>query len=123
MSTLNVLGKPLVSCSLSPLTGFYRDSCCNSDEHDLGKHAICARVTEAFLQFSLARGNDLIKPRPEYDFPGLKPGDRWCLCAARWKEAYAAGAAPPVVLESTDERALEVVTLEQLQAHEWRVLH
>jgi uncharacterized protein len=105
------------------LTGFYRDGCCNSDAHELGKHAICARVTEAFLQFSLAPGNDLISPRLEYEFPGLKPGDRWCLCAARWKETYAAGAAPCVVLEGTHVGALEVVTLEQLQAHEWRALH
>lgn len=116
---LNVLGTELVPCSLDPLTGFFRDGCCNTDEHDFGTHVICARVTDAFLSFSLTRGNDLISPRPEYDFPGLKPGDRWCLCAMRWKEAFEADVAPRVVLESTHEKALEIVTLEQLQANAW----
>jgi hypothetical protein len=116
---LNVLGTELVPCSLNPLTGFFRDGCCNTDEHDFGTHVICARVTDAFLRFSLSRGNDLISPRPEYDFPGLKPGDRWCLCVMRWKEAFEADVAPRVVLESTHEKALEIVSLEQLQANAW----
>lgn len=116
---LNVLGTALVPCSFDPLTGFFRDGCCNTDDHDFGTHVICARVTDEFLQFSLTCGNDLVSPRPEYDFPGLKPGDRWCLCALRWKEAYDANVAPRVVLESTHAKALEIVTLEQLQRHAW----
>ena len=113
---LNVLGTDLESCSLDPLTGFFRDGCCNTDEHDRGLHVVCARVTREFLDFSTRRGNDLVTARPEFGFPGLKPGDRWCLCATRWLEALAVGVAPPVVLESTHERALEVITLEQLKA-------
>ena len=116
---LNVLGTALVPCSFDPITGFFRDGCCNTDDHDLGTHVICARVTDEFLRFSLTSGNDLVSPRPEYDFPGLKPGDRWCLCALRWKEAYDADVAPRVILESTHEKALEIVTLEQLQRHAW----
>jgi len=113
---LNVLGTELVECSLNPLTGYLRDGCCNTDEHDRGLHVVCARVTREFLEFSTRRGNDLMTARPQFGFPGLKPGDRWCLCALRWWEAFEAGVAPPVVLESTHERALEVVTLEQLKA-------
>jgi len=113
---LNVLGTPLLACSYAPLTGYFRDGCCNTDAHDRGSHVICARVTQAFLDFSLARGNDLITPRPELRFAGLKPGDRWCLCAVRWREAFEAGVAPPVVLASTHARALTFVTLEQLQS-------
>lgn len=116
---LNVLGQALVPCSYDPLTGYFRDGCCNTREDDTGSHVICARVTAEFLAFSQARGNDLITPRPEYRFAGLKPGDRWCLCALRWKEALDAGVAPPVVLDSTHQRALDFVTLEQLQAHAW----
>ena len=119
MEALNVLGTALVHCSFDPLTGFFRDGCCNTDDHDLGTHVICARVTDEFLRFSLTRGNDLVSPRPEFNFPGLKPRDRWCLCALRWKEAYDANAAPRVVLESTHAKALEIVTLEQLQSHAW----
>ena len=119
VSALNVLGKPLAPCSYDPLTGYFRDGCCNTREDDTGSHVICARVTAGFLDFSVARGNDLITARPEYRFAGLKPGDRWCLCALRWKEALQAGVAPPVVLESTHERALNFVTLAQLQAHAW----
>jgi uncharacterized protein (DUF2237 family) len=115
----NVLGTPLVPCSYDPLTGYYRDGCCNTDEHDHGSHVVCARVTQAFLAFSRQRGNDLSTPRPEYRFKGLKPGDRWCLCALRWKEALDAGAAPPVVLAACHERALAFVTLPELQAHAW----
>ena len=113
---LNVLGKPLVPCSYDPLTGYYRDGCCNTDENDQGSHVVCAKVTQAFLDFSLQRGNDLITPRPDYRFAGLKSGDRWCLCAIRWKEAFDAGVAPPVILEGTHAKALEFVTLEQLQS-------
>jgi uncharacterized protein (DUF2237 family) len=113
---LNVLGTELVECSLEPLTGFFRDGCCNTDQNDRGLHVVCARVTREFLDFSTRRGNDLVTARPEFGFPGLKPGDRWCLCAMRWLEAFEAGAAPPVVLESTHERALAVATLEQLKA-------
>jgi len=113
---LNVLGKPLVPCSYDPMTGYYRDGCCNTDEYDQGSHVICAKVTQAFLDFSLNQGNDLVTPRPEFRFSGLKAGDRWCLCALRWKQAYEAGVAPKVLLESTHQRALDFVTLEQLQS-------
>lgn len=112
----NVLGTPLVPCSYDPLTGYFRDGCCNTDAHDQGSHVICAKVTQAFLDFSLRQGNDLITPRPEHRFAGLKAGDRWCLCALRWKQAYEAGVAPTVVLESTHIRALDYVTLAQLQS-------
>ncbi len=112
---LNVLGTDLEPCSLDPLTGYFRDGCCNTIDHDRGLHVICARLTAEFLEFSTRRGNDLVTARPELGFPGLKPGDHRCLCALRWLEAFAGGAAPPVVLESTHERALEVVTLEQLK--------
>jgi uncharacterized protein (DUF2237 family) len=114
---LNVLGTPLVPCSYDPLTGYYRDGCCSTDEHDHGSHVICAKVTKEFLTFSRQKGNDLSTPVPEYRFSGLKPGDRWCLCALRWKQAFDAGVAPHVVLESTHAKALEFVTLAQLQAH------
>lgn len=112
---LNVLGKPLVPCSYDPLTGYFRDGCCNTDEQDQGSHVICAKMTQAFLDFSLAQGNDLVTPRPEYRFKGLKVGDRWCLCALRWKHAFDAGTAPETVLESTHIRALDYVTLKQLR--------
>lgn len=112
----NVLATPLLACSYDPLTGYQRDGCCNTDAQDHGSHVVCAILTQEFLEFSLARGNDLITPRPEYRFAGLEPGDRWCLCAVRWKEAFAEGVAPPVVLESTHIKALEFVTLEQLQS-------
>ena len=112
----NVLGTPLVPCSYDPLTGYYRDGCCNTDANDHGSHVICAKVTQAFLDFSVARGNDLVTPRPDHRFAGLKAGDRWCLCAMRWQEALEAGLAPSVVLECTHERALSFVTLAQLQS-------
>ena len=115
MQALNVLGSALVPCSYDPLTGFYRDGCCKTDEHDAGSHVICAKVTQEFLDFSVAVGNDLSTPRPEYRFSGIKAGDRWCLCARRWQQAHEAGVAPPVVLESTHARALDFVTLAQLQ--------
>ncbi len=112
----NVLGTALVPCSYDPLTGYYRDGCCHTDAHDHGSHVVCAKVTQAFLDFSLLKGTDLITPRPDYRFVGLKAGDRWCLCAMRWREALDAGVAPPVVLECTHAKALEFVTLEQLQS-------
>ena len=114
---MNVLGTALVPCSYDPLTGYFRDGCCKTDETDTGSHLICARVTPEFLAFSSQRGNDLTTPRPEHRFKGLKPGDRWCLCATRWAEALAAGATPPVVLESTHASALKFVTIEQLEKH------
>jgi uncharacterized protein len=113
----NVLGGPLKPCSLEPRTGFFRDGCCNTSEEDLGSHTICAEMTAEFLAFSEAAGNDLSTPRPEFGFPGLQPGDRWCVCAARWLEAYQAGRAAPVVLASTHAAALEIVPLEVLQEH------
>lgn len=118
-TAMNVLGAPLVPCSYDPLTGYFRDGCCHTDEQDHGTHVICARMTREFLDFSRSRGNDLITPRPQMRFAGLRPGDRWCLCALRWKEAFEAGVAPPVVLDSTHARALDIVTLDQLQAHAW----
>lgn len=113
---MNVLGTELVACSFDPLTGFFRDGCCQTNAQDHGTHVICARMTEEFLRFSLERGNDLMTPRPEYRFAGLKAGDRWCLCALRWKEALQAGVAPPVILASTHAKALDIVTLAQLMA-------
>ncbi|WP_373549872.1 DUF2237 family protein [Haliscomenobacter sp.] len=112
----NVLGNPLQPCSLDPLTGFHRDGCCNSGPEDSGRHLVCATMTSAFLAYSLSQGNDLITPQPQWHFPGLKAGDRWCLCVLRWKEAYEAGVAPPVVLEATHESALRHVALADLQA-------
>lgn len=111
----NVLGGELKPCSMRPRTGFFRDGCCNTANDDLGAHTVCAEVTAEFLAFSQEQGNDLSTPRPEYGFPGLKPGDRWCLCAARWVEAYEAGKAPRLVLESTHERTLEFVDLATLK--------
>lgn len=113
----NVLGGPLRACSYDPVTGYFRDGCCRTREDDTGLHVVCARMTAEFLAFSKGRGNDLITPRPEWRFAGLKPGDRWCLCAIRWLEAWEAGVAPPVALESTHEAALQVVPLEALQTH------
>ena len=120
MDTQNVLGTALVPCSYDPLTGYFRDGCCNTDASDLGSHLICVRVTEAFLAFSVARGNDLVTPRPEHRFAGLRAGDRWCLCANRWREALEAGAAPPVVLESSHLSALKFVTIDQLNKHRFQ---
>ena len=117
MTALNVLGGPLALCSTQPLTGWRRDGCCNTDDSDQGSHTVCAIMTEEFLAFSAAAGNDLSTPRPEYGFPGLAEGDRWCLCAARWEEAREAGFAPEVVLEATHARALETISLGHLQAH------
>lgn len=113
----NVLGGPLESCSESPLTGFLRDGCCRAVASDPGSHTVCAVMTEDFLAFTVAAGNDLVTPRPEWGFPGLMPGDRWCLCAARWLEAAEAGRAPPVVLAATHSAALDTVPLEVLLRH------
>lgn len=116
-AALNVLGGPLETCSLRPRTGYTRSGACETSENDLGSHTVCAEVTAAFLEFSRSRGNDLVTPRPEWDFPGHKPGDRWCLCAARWLETQRAGVAPPVVLRATHARALATVPLDLLKAH------
>ncbi|MGC4365621.1 DUF2237 family protein [Hydrogenophaga sp. R2] len=117
---LNVLGDPLQACSFDPVTGFYRDGCCHTGPDDVGTHVVCARVTAEFLAFSKAVGNDLSTPRPEWRFPGLQPGDRWCLCVRRWKEALTAGVAPPVILEATHASTLQFVDLPTLQQHAWR---
>ena len=116
-SERNVLGTELKPCSTDPMTGFFRDGCCRTGPDDLGSHTVCAVMTDEFLAFTRAQGNDLSTPRPEYNFPGLKAGDRWCLCAARWREAFEAGAAPHVALDATHERALDVVDPEALHAH------
>lgn len=113
----NVLGGSLETCSTDPMTGFYRDGCCNTGAGDFGSHTVCAQVTEGFLSYSKAQGNDLSTPVPMYHFPGLKPGDRWCVCAARWKQAYEDGVAPPIALEATHEAALQVIDLEILQEY------
>jgi uncharacterized protein len=111
----NVLGEPLDSCSLKPVTGFFRNGCCDTSREDVGSHTVCAVMTAEFLAFSKARGNDLSTPMPEYGFPGLKPGDRWCLCAPRWQEAFAAGQAPRVALRATHEGALDHCALDDLK--------
>jgi uncharacterized protein len=113
----NVLGGSLAPCSISPRTGFYRDGCCNTGPEDLGLHVVCVQVTEEFLAFARERGNDLITPAPAFDFPGLQPGDRWCVCAATWREAFAASVAAPVVLVATHEETLAVIPLEVLKQH------
>ena len=117
MVARNVLGSELILCSRDPLTGYFRDGCCNTDASDRGSHVVCAVVTAEFLEYSKSRGNDLSTPRPEYRFPGLKDGDRWCLCALRWREALSEGIAPDVVLECTHEKAIDFVSLDHLLAH------
>ncbi|AMO59864.1 Uncharacterized protein conserved in bacteria [Mycolicibacterium phlei] len=117
MADLNVFGAPLQPCGTDPMTGFYRDGCCSTGPEDLGSHTICAVVTAEFLAHQRAIGNDLSTPRPEYRFPGLQPGDRWCVTAANWLRAYQAGVAAPVVLASTHQRALEIVPIEALREH------
>ena len=114
---VNVVGGDLKPCSIRPLTGFYRNGCCSTGPEDLGSHTVCAVMTEEFLEFSRAAGNDLSTPRPEWGFPGVRPGERWCLCASRWLEAHRAGCAPPVVLGATHARALDVVPIEALTAY------
>ena len=117
LPSLNVLGGRLEPCSAAPVTGFYRNGCCDTGQDDRGSHTVCAVMTETFLRFSRACGNDLSTPRPEYDFAGLRPGDRWCLCAPRWQEAFAAGQAPQVVLAATHQGALAYCWIEDLRAH------
>lgn len=116
-SKKNVLGGPLEACCHAPLTGYFRDGYCRTDDTDHGRHVVCAEMTAEFLDYTKSRGNDLSTPRPEFDFPGLAPGDRWCLCALRWKEAWDEGVAPPVILESCEETALELVPFEALKQH------
>lgn len=116
-SARNVLGGPLSGCCDSPMTGFFRDGYCHTGPTDIGSHTVCAQMTQSFLDFSQQSGNDLSTPMPDFGFPGLRPGDRWCLCVARWQEALDAGVAPPVVLLATHERALDVVNLEDLKRH------
>lgn len=117
VSSRNVLGEPLENCSDDPLTGFYRDGCCNTGPEDLGAHTVCAEMTEAFLAYTASQGNDLRSPDPLSGFPGLRPGDRWCLCAARWQDARRAGCAPRVYLAATHEATLEIVPLEDLRPY------
>ena len=116
-ASINVLGEPLKPCSEAPVTGFFRDGCCNTGAEDVGLHVVCVVTTAEFLAFSKSRGNDLSTPMPEYGFPGLKPGDRWCLCAVRWQEALEADAAPRVVLSATHAAALQIVALEDLKRY------
>ena len=113
----NVLGGALIPCSVAPMTGFFRDGCCHTSPEDIGSHTVCAVMTNDFLSFSKAAGNDLTTPRAKYGFPGLKPGDSWCLCAARWEQARQAGAAPNVILSATNAACLSVVALKDLRAH------
>lgn len=115
--SLNVFGEKLLACSEEPLTGFFRDGCCNTSDDDLGSHTVCIEINKDFLEYSRFRGNDLSTPHPEFGFPGLKPGDRWCLCAARWKEAYEQEMAPRVFLQRTHKKALEVVPLAVLRKY------
>ena len=115
--SINVLGEPLEDCGTDPVTGFFRDGCCNTGPEDFGSHTVCAVVTDEFLAFSRSRGNDLSTPRPEFGFPGLRPGDGWCLCAARWREALEAGCAPRVRLNATHRAALDICDLADLKRH------
>ena len=114
---LNVLGTELEVCCTSPMTGYYRNGCCDAAPDDAGVHTVCALMTEEFLRYSVMQGNDLVTPMPQYGFQGLVPGDRWCVCAPRWKEAFDAGFAPPVILEATHQYSLEFVTMDELRAH------
>ncbi len=116
-ASVNVLGEKLEPCSMQPMTGFFRNGCCDTSQADQGSHTVCVVMTKEFLAFSKLKGNDLSTPRPEFGFPGLKPGDRWCLCAARFAEAYEAGMAPRVRLAATHRRALQIVKLEHLREH------
>ena len=123
ISKKNIFGEPLESCCLDPKTGYFRDGFCRTDESDYGRHILCAEITEKFLLFTKEKGNDLSTPRPETGFPGLKAGDRWCLCVLRWKEALEAGQAPPVILKSCEESTLKFISLEVLQAHSTKPSH
>ena len=112
---LNIFNEPLEACSFDPVTGFFRSGCCETYEQDTGSHTVCAIMTEEFLKFSKSKGNDLSTPVPEFDFPGLNSGDRWCLCAARWLEAYEAGSAPSIIARATHRRALEIIPIEAMK--------
>jgi uncharacterized protein len=116
-SAKNVLGTPLEPCSHDPITGFYRNGCCDTGREDVGLHIVCVQVTEDFLRFSKRVGNDLTTPVPDFEFPGLQPGDRWCLCVERWQQALEAGVAPPVVLEATHMSTLEFVSIDELKEY------
>ena len=118
-SARNVLGSALKACCFKPLTGFYRDGYCRTGPGDTGSHVVCAIMTEEFLKFTRSRGNDLSTPLPYFNFPGLRPGDQWCLCASRWREAYLAGVAPPVILEATHKKALDILEFEWLLEHKF----
>ena len=111
---MNIHGRPLELCSQDPLTGSFRNGCCDTDNHDRGLHTVCVILTDEFLKFSLEVGNDLSTPRPEFDFPGLKPGQKWCLCANRWLEAYESGVAPPIITESTNIKTLDIIDFETI---------
>ncbi|MDC0222105.1 DUF2237 domain-containing protein [Gammaproteobacteria bacterium] len=115
--SLNVFDEPLISCSEEPITGFYRDGCCNTSDGDIGSHTVCIQVTQEFLEYSRFRGNDLSTPMPDFGFPGLAEGDRWCLCASRWLEAFEQGMAPNVFLTRTHKRALDIIDLSKLKQH------
>lgn len=115
--SLNVFGEPLLPCSSDPVTGFFRDGCCNTGDHDSGSHTICVHISDEFLQYTLSRGNDLGTPRPEFGFPGLKPGDHWCVCASRWREAYNNKMAPKVLLARTHQKALKIVPMDILRQY------
>ena len=117
MQQLNVFGEPLVECSCDPMTGYFRDGSCNTEANDVGSHTLCAQMTQAFLDFSVAEGNDLVTPQPQYGFPGLKAGDCWCLCALRWQHAQQANVAPKVVMQATNQAVLDVVPLALLKQH------
>ncbi len=114
--SLNVFNEPLSPCSEDPMTGFFRDGCCNTSDNDAGSHTVCVELTQEFLEYTRFRGNDLSTPRPEFGFPGLKPGNSWCLCASRWLEAFESGMAPKVHLRRTHKRALEIVPMEKLKS-------
>lgn len=114
---INVFGEPLEPCSVDPVTGFFRDGCCNTNDEDYGSHTVCVEVTEVFLEYSRFRGNDLSTPVPEFGFPGLKPGDHWCLCAARWLEAQQQDMAPKVFLTKTHKKALDIIPFELLKQY------
>ncbi|MBU0801528.1 MAG: DUF2237 domain-containing protein [Alphaproteobacteria bacterium] len=119
----NILGSALDACCYAPKTGYFRDGYCRTDKSDRGRHVVCAEMTESFLRFSKEQGNDLSTPRPEVGFPGLKPGDRWCVCALRWREAWEENMAPPVILDACEETALEVIALEALQENAIKAMH
>ena len=112
---LNIFKEPLEACSFDPVTGFFRSGCCETSQQDTGSHTVCAIMTEEFLKFSKSKGNDLSTPVPAFDFPGLNSGDRWCLCAARWLEAYEAGSAPSIIARATHRRALEIIPIEAMK--------